>query len=122
MARQQSLGSTDSWFIGEDKTLEFEIYESNQDGADSQDITGWTMAFYMRSIGGANPRVLTKTPTVAGTFNADPDTNTQRATVAIADTDTDNLQPGKYEFSLWRTDSGNETVLSFGMVDLKKAA
>jgi hypothetical protein len=40
----------------------------------------------------------------------------------VEDTDTDNLQPGRYYYVLRRTDAGNETVLAYGDIALKKAA
>ena len=125
MAREQHLGASENWFIGEDKTIPFQIYSSDE--ATIIDITGWALAWYMRREIDADTKVLTcttggSTITITGTYNSDPDVNTQRANIIIADTDTDNLQPGQYYYSLWRTDAGNETVLAFGTVTLKKAA
>lgn len=125
MAREQNIGAADDWFIGEDKTIPFEIYSSDE--ATIEDISTFALAFYLRQIGGPDKRVLTcttgaSTITITGSFNTDPDTNTQRANVIVADTDTDNLLPGKYSFSLWRTDDGNETVLAYGTAILKKVA
>lgn len=124
MARLQNLGDTDDWFIGEDKTLEFEIYDSTE--ALIQNVTGWAMLFRLRRISESDAVLFTKTTggstiTIAGTYNADPTVNAQRTSVVIDDTDTDNLQPGKYAYWLWRTDSGNETVLAYGDVTLKRA-
>ena len=125
MAREQHIGGTEDWFIGEDKTLKFEIYDSTEEQI--TDVSSYAMAFYLRQHGGPDTRLLTKTTgastiTVTGSHNADPDTNTQRTNVLIEDTDTDNLQPGLYTYALWRTDSGNETVLAYGTAVLKKAA
>jgi len=124
MARQQNIGQSDDWFIGEDKTLAFEIYSSDE--ATIQNVSTWAMAFYFRRMIEADTKLFTKTTggatiTITGSYNSDPDTNTQRTNVIIDDTDTDNLQAGKYHYSLWRTDSGNETVLAYGEAVLKKA-
>jgi phenylpyruvate tautomerase PptA (4-oxalocrotonate tautomerase family) len=123
MAREQHLGATDDWFIGEDKTIPFEIYSSDE--ATMQNITGWALAFYIRQRDGSDKKLLTKTTvsgiTIAGSYNADQSTNTQRATVSIDDTDTDHWQPGGYSYALWRTDASNETVLAYGTLHLKKA-
>lgn len=125
MAREQNIGAADDWFVGEDKTIPFEIYSSDE--ATIEDITGFALAFYLRKIGGPDTKVLTcttgaSTITITGSFNADPDTNTQRANVIIADTDTVNFQAGKYAYSLWRTDDGLMTVLAYGEATLKKVA
>lgn len=125
MARQQHLGGSEDWFVGEDKTLEFEIYDST--GAAIQDVSGWAIQWVMRKVFDGNAIVISKTTgagtiTITGSYNSDPDVNTQRVAVAITDDDTDNLQPGQYEHALKRTTSGSETVLSYGQVHLKKAA
>lgn len=126
MARQQNLGGSEDWFIGEDKTLPFEIY----DGANESlivDVSAFAMEFKLRRKGDTDKVVLTKTTggstiTITGAFNSDPDTNTQKTNVLIEDTDTDHLPPGDYYYSLRRTDAGNETVLAYGDVVLKRAA
>lgn len=125
MAREQHIGGSDHWFIGEDKTLPFEIYDSTEEQI--QNVTGYAIGFYLRKILEGDPLVFSKTTgastiTITGSYNADPDTNTQRINVLITDDDTDNLQPGQYQYSLWRTDSGSETVLAYGTVELKKCA
>ena len=123
MARQQQIGDSEDWFLGEDKTLEFEIYNAS---GTIQDVTGWSLAWYVRTMGDSDKKILTKATggsgvTITGSYNSDPDTNTQRVGVAVADTDIENFQPGKYQHALWRTDAGNETVLSYGTLTWKKA-
>jgi hypothetical protein len=126
MARRQDIGQSEDWFIGEDKTLPFEVYDG---AAESTiiDVTGWAMEFRMRLQIEGDRVVLTRTTggstiTITGSFNANPTTNTQRVNVLVEDTDTDNLQPGRYYYVLRRTDAGNETVLAYGDIALKKAA
>jgi hypothetical protein len=124
MARQQNLGTSAEWFVGEDKTLPFEIY--SDDEVTIQNVTGWAMTWVLRKGKDDDPIVLTKTTggstiTITGSYNADPDTNTQRVNVLIEDTDTEHFQPGKYYHTLKRTTAGSATVLSYGDVHLKKA-
>lgn len=124
MAIQQNIGASEDWFVGEDKTLNFEVYDST--GAAMQDIAGWSLRFRLRYQRDGDAIVFTKTTggsgvAISGTYNSDPATNTQRAVVTIDDTDTDNLQPGNYLFNLWRTDAGSETVLAYGLATLKAA-
>lgn len=125
MARQQHLGETEDIFIGEDKTIPFEIYASDEEAIEN--VATFAMAFYIRQVGDSDKRLLTKTTggstiTITGSHNSSPTTNTQRTNVLIEDTDTDHWQPGNYSYSLWRTDAGNETVLAYGLITFKKAA
>ncbi len=125
MAREQHIGASDEWFIGEDKVFAFEIYSA--DKATIEDVSGWALAWVLRQQGESDAVRLTKTTgaatiTITGSFNATPATNTQRVNVIIADTDTDNLQPGTYLHALKRTTDGSETILSYGTATLKKAA
>jgi hypothetical protein len=126
MARLQHIGASEDWFIGEDKTLAFEVYDGSAEST-IKDVTGFAIEFKMRLRTDGDRVVLTRTTggstiTITGSFNADPDTNTQRVNVLVEDTDTDNMQPGRYYYVLRRTDAGNETVLAYGDIDLKKAA
>jgi hypothetical protein len=126
MARQQNLGASEDWFIGEDKTIPFEIYDGATE-ATMKDVTGFALEFKMRIKAEGDRVVLTRTTgastiTITGSYNAVQATNTQRVNVLVEDTDTDNLQPGAYSYSLRRTDAGNETVLAYGDITLKKAA
>jgi hypothetical protein len=125
MARQQNIGDTEDWFVGEDKTIPFEVYSSDE--ATIEDVTGWAIQWVLRKTVGDDAIVLSKTTgaasvTITGSYDADPAVNTQRVNVLISDTDTDNFQPGKYQHALKRTDDTFETILSYGDVHLKKAA
>lgn len=120
MARKQNIGDSEDWFVGEDKTLSFEIYSSDE--ATIQDVTGWATSFVMRQIGEADAIKITKSGSITGTYNADPDTNTQRIEITITDDDTDHLPHGDYQYALKRTTAGSETILAYGIATLKKAA
>jgi len=125
MARLQNLGDSAEWFVGEDKAIPFEIY--TDDEVTIQDVTGFTMRWVLRKRKDDDAILLDKTTagatiTITGSYNADPDTNTQRVNVIIADTDTEHFQPGRYYHTLKRTDAGLATVLSYGDAHLKKAA
>jgi hypothetical protein len=124
MARQQNLGDSADWFTGENKTLPFEIYSSNE--ATIQDVTGYTMRWVLRRRIDDDAILISKTTgagtiTITGSYNSDPDTNTQRVNIITLPADTEFLQPGRYYHTLKRTDSGFATVLSYGDVHLKKA-
>lgn len=117
MARQQNLGDTEDWFTDEDKVLSFEIYDSTE--ALIEDVDGWTIEWKLRHVRDDDRVLLTKSGSVTGSYSADPVINTQRTNITIADTDTATFQPGKYRYTLRRTDTGNETMLAYGDVTLK---
>ena len=129
MATESNIEKTDDVFIGEDKTLSFTVLDA--DGVPI-DIAGWAMAFIVRRKDTATgDPVLSKATgsgiSITGTYNVAPNVNTQRAVVALADTDTAGndgtvlVAPYKYRYSLKRTDAGSETILAFGNFVLREA-
>lgn len=111
MATQTDIAASEHWFLGEDKTLQFTVVDSV--GA-AQNITGWALEWVLRRGEGLTA-LLTKT-TGAGITLTTPASGI--CTVTIADTDTDDFEPGGYWHTLRRTDAGTETVLAFGNVVL----
>jgi hypothetical protein len=137
--------------VGEDKRLEFELYDLGPVSLDDYptgyltpdeldaliatgevtpvNVTGWTFTFILRKGDkSVDPALLTKAATIEGTYNADPAVNTQIVVVALADTDTAaadgtsvTLAPKVYRYSLKRTDSGAETIYARGDFDLQEA-
>ncbi len=107
-------------FVGEDRLLEMHVKNLAEDT--SINVSGWTIAFLLkRKLSNADASALiTKTAAVAGTFNSDPDTNTQRATVTIEDSDNVSLTPGLCFWEMKRTDAGFETVLGYGRFNLRR--
>lgn len=120
-------------FTGTDRLLDVTVRTFDQTKVDGigdtvKDITGWALSFVLkRRKGDADvDALLTKTTagggvTIAGTFNADPLVNSQRLTVAIADSDTDALTPGLAHYEVKRTDAGLEVVLVYGTCRLQRA-
>jgi hypothetical protein len=109
--------------LGMDHQFIFDIRTEDEDT--SVNISGWTISYQIKrhESDADAAALLVKTTTlggiaIAGTFNTDPDVNSQRATVTIADTDTDAIAPGLAFYELKRTDAGFETRLAFGDVDL----
>ena len=119
MAREQNLGTTEMWFVGEDKTIPFEIYSADE--ATMEDIAGWTIIWTLRRMLEGDAVLLTKTGTVAGSYNSDQAVNTQRVSIDIDAADTLYFEPGQYHHVLKRTDAGFVTVLAYGTVYLKRA-
>jgi hypothetical protein len=114
----------DPLFLGTDHEYIFDIRDEAE--AVSLDINTWDLSWMLkRKLPDEDANaLLTKTIgsgiTVAGTFNADPASNAQRATTVIVDTDTDTLRPATCHWELKRTDAGFETVLAYGTVELKR--
>lgn len=112
-------------FRGEDKILEFTIFED--DDKTPKDVTGWGLRWVLGLSPSVPTVVLEKTSdpgggiTVVGTFSIDPALNTQRVRVTLADTDTEALAVRYYAHALKRTDDGSETVLSYGKFTLQGA-
>lgn len=109
--------------IGTDFAYAFHVKNEALDT--SINISGYALSWMLkRSLSDLDAAALTKTTAsgiaIAGSFNATPASNTQRATVSIADTDTDGLTPGYYYWELKRTDAGLETRLAYGRVQLAR--
>jgi hypothetical protein len=124
MAKESHILSTDGWFIGEDKLLEYEVLQ--EDEATPQDVTGWAMSWALkRNDNASDPPIISKTTvsgiTITGIFNAVRATNTQRVIITIIDTDTDALRAATYRYALKRTTEGFESILAYGNATLLKA-
>lgn len=119
MAEESNI--TGEWYVGEDKTFPFTIYQKSAAGVLSgtpQDITGWALKWELRiSDTSVDPATLTKTTSAGITINAG---TGGTGFVTIADTDTDALSPRVYRHALKRTDDGSETVLLYGDATLGK--
>ena len=122
MAKQTTLNP---YFLGTDFAYVFHIQNAAETA--SIDIAGWALSFMLknRQTDADLSALLTKTTaagtvSISGAFNATPATNTQRATVTIADTDTDALATGVKHWELKRTDAGLEAILAYGSVELRR--
>ena len=129
MAEKSHIEKDDDFFIGDDKELRFEIFDSDEDAdpRTMENIAGWGFEWLLRRTDDdAEAHLLRKTTnnggiSVVGTHSVVRSANKQYAVVSIADTDTDGLAPGTYRHVLRRTDAGSETVLSHGSVVLQQA-
>jgi hypothetical protein len=112
--------STVELFLGEDRS--FPIHIKNADETVSIDIAGWGLSWIIkRRASDSNGNAILRKTTgagiaITGTFDANPVTNTQRATVSVADTDTEAKDPGLYLWELKRTDANQETILAYGRI------
>lgn len=78
-------------------------------------ISGWALQFTLRKNYGDPAPLLTKT-IGAGIAVTDPTNGV--FTIAVADADTVNLLPGAYVYDVERTDAGNRTVLTIGVLNI----
>lgn len=135
-------------FIGTDLRLEFVLYGQPSDVTDEEfqalidaalaadtvpaltpiNVAGKDWIWVLRKTDkAADPALIEKASggdgiTVEGTYNADPEVNTQLLVVTLEDTDSYDpdaspavaLKAKKYRHSLKRVDDGFETIMAFG--------
>lgn len=117
----------DSLFIGTDAIYPYQIRQSEEPDAPAVDVATWALSWKLkRSVDDLDNAALVSKATgsgisIVGTFNADPAINTQRIHVAIADTDTDGVEPGQCVAELKRTNDGLESILVHGPLLLRQA-
>jgi len=115
------LTQTLTLYRGEDKSFPLTVY-TDTTKATVKEITGWTVELVVRERDDSpGTALLTVSASVSGTFNADPDTNTQVATATLSDDQTLTLPIGTYRYSFRRTDAGSEGVLALGDFVVKEA-
>jgi hypothetical protein len=123
MAIRSDITAAHEWFAGEDKELHFTPLDR---AGVPVDVTGWALEWALRHHASDADAVLSKTTStgisLSGTYNADPDVNTQRVVVAITSADTDPLEAAIYKHGLKRTDAGSESVLTYGDAWLQVSA
>ena len=117
MSIEAIIAETDNWFIGEDKVLEFTVFQA--DGVTPQNIAGWSLEWVLRKNKSALTEILNKS-TGAATITIGGGTG--KCQVLITDDDTAALVPGTYYHTLRRNDAGSDTVLSFGEAVLRHGA
>jgi hypothetical protein len=116
-------------FVGEDKKLRFTIYADHAK-TEVVDVSGFSMYWALRKTDKASdPALIEKSTddspagiTVEGTYDADPEVNTQQVVVTLKDTDSWDpttsppiaLKQFKYRHALKRSNQSLETVLAFG--------
>lgn len=115
-----------SLFIGTDHQFKYPVLDE-ADAAVALDASAWTLSWMLKSNkddADVDARVTKVTPsgiTVTGTFNATASLSAQRVVVTVEDTDTDSLPAGTYYHELKRKDSGQEAILSYGEMTLRRS-
>lgn len=123
MATTKTMGGSGTLFVGEDKIFELELIDDEALGtaATPVDMTGWDILFDVRSRDNSSTTILAKAASVIGVYSAVRATNTQRARVAVTDTEMNLFKQKIYRQSWKRMDDGVETVLSRGPFTPEKA-
>ncbi len=116
MSKNSPVENTDNFFMGEDKTLRFNVVDVN--GA-AQNISGWGLEWVLR-LGTGNPTAAITKSTVSGITISNGAGGI--CDVAVAAADSLALSPGGYFHTLRRNDSGFSAVLAFGTFALQEAA
>ena len=109
-------------YRGEDRAFPLTAYLTSSKAV-VREITGWTVNFVVRTRDNApGTALLTVSCSLSGTFDADPDVNTQVATATLARATTLALPVGTYRYSFGRTDTGARAILALGDLVVKSAA
>jgi hypothetical protein len=111
-------GTLEGLYVGADQSVELTVYQ--EDGVTPQNVAGWATTLDIRKSDTAPAAKLSVSGSVSGTYNADPEVNTQVITFALsASALASTVLPGDdpaLRYSIWRTDSGHKTPLRFGSV------
>lgn len=117
--RYSPITKDDGWFIGEHKVFQFTIYQ--EDEVTVEDISTFHMKWEMRIDEREPVTLLAKTSAVDGGVNIT-DGPQGQVQVVISASDTTDFDPGTFAHALMRTDTDEETVLSYGPAVLQLAA
>lgn len=101
-----------NWFVGEDKTLQFTVYQA--DDVTIQNISGWTTVFELSQEPNTAPLF-----SIAGVIVSAPN---GLVDIAVPGTSTSGRTPGTFYYSFRRTNAGYGAILSHGKVILQRAA
>ena len=118
MGLEQPISSSDNFFVGEDKTIVFDVKDT--DGVSALTMTGWALTWELKASAGGVISI-TKTTAAATIVLSNKYGTNDRASVTILDTDTEAIAAGSYYHHLRRTDAGYEQILAFGDVSLRES-
>lgn len=136
MAIEFNITADKNFFLGEDKMIDFKVYEL--DGTTPLDVGGLPLEWNVKKNDkDPDPGIITKGVgsglTIVGIWNVDPSVNSQKVRVTFVPADTDPtttaalgtpyvLKPGfAYRHSLKRKDLTNANILSFGSITWRQA-
>ena len=118
MSKNSPINVASRWFKGEKKTLHFDITDVNDAALD---VSGFALKWVLEDPYSPTD-VLEKTSGGSGITVIDGAGTKDRVVVVIDAADTSGLTAQSYKHALWRTDSGNEALLSEGIAELQDSA
>jgi hypothetical protein len=113
-------------FIGTDHQFKYPVLDE-ADKTKALDASAWSLSWMLKQSKDDLDAAakVTKTTSagiaVSGTFNVSASSNQQRVIVTIQDTDTDALEAGTYYHELKRMDAGQEAILSYGEMTIRRS-
>lgn len=126
MATAVDLGGSGTFFRGEDKILEIELFSSYDPITDTGtlvDASGWPSGavhwVVKRSPQDTSDPIIDLTASITGTFDSVRATNAQRAVVTLTSALSSLLTLRGYAHAWKRTDAGNATVLCAGALTVE---
>lgn len=126
MSIETPITAASNFFIGEDKTLSFTVYDPDATAdqiaaltATPQDVTGWTLAFNLRRDPESVDLTLQKTTDDDVVII---DAVGGQVDVYMHAADTSSLSPGVYFYTLRREDTDHHNDLAFGDFVLRLGA
>jgi hypothetical protein len=117
MSIRFDITKENEFFIGEDRTINIDVKQSDESTA--QTMTGWSLTWELKPSPG-EAFSIQKTTSDGITIGNGVGTD-DRASITIGDGDTEAIEPGVYYHQLRRTDAGSEQLLSFGDVTLRES-
>lgn len=143
MAYERDITADDKVFFDTTRTLKYTVYAGNPTAAEITagtavplDVAGFTLAWVLRKKTNSAVALIEKTNegspsdiSITGTYNVDPDINTQLIEVILRDYDTYDptgsppveVKAGNYHYALKRLDEP-EDILAWGRFRLLRAA
>ena len=104
-----------TWNRGETVVITDTITDDGTADGTPVNITGWTLQAYLTTNGAQVVKTIGNGITVTDAPNG-------VCTITFARDDTEDVQPGTYQWALWRMDAGNEAALTKGTVTLGRTA
>ena len=121
MSRDSSVAEADDFFAGDDRVLDFTIFDSDDPAtAAPKDITGYSLEWALKRFVTDTTALITKTTGGGGIALTDPTNGV--LSVTLLDTDTESLAENNYVYALRRTDDGLERMLAVGGFYIRQGA
>lgn len=124
MGIESPVTQSANYFLGEDKTLSFVVYQEGttlaeiqaDPSANRQNITGWSLEWGLAQRPD-DPSIVRKT---VGSGITVTNPGQGEVDISLAADDTVELPSGEYFHTLWRDNGGNLSVLAFGAFHLRQ--